>query len=99
MRSNPYAHIGLARNPFAAQDHLPARVDIWIDRGYSVAPLPMAKHFVQFLGDKGFGKTALRLWWAHTGISVVGQSGLALPLKPLSYLPLMRKLCKLGQML
>lgn len=64
---NPYLALGLQANPFAQGEPLMAP-SLWIDRGWSQAPVPAAQQLVQVLGDKGWGKTAhLRYWQAQTG--------------------------------
>lgn len=68
MCLTPYAALGLSRNPFAVLDGSSGEQTIWLDRGYSIAPSPGGKCLVQFLGDKGFGKTShLHHWRSQTG--------------------------------
>ena len=64
---NPYLALGWQANPFALGEPVMAP-SLWIDRGWSQAPVPAAQQLVQVLGNKGFGKTAhLRHWQAQTG--------------------------------
>ena len=64
---NPYLALGWHANPFALGEPVMAP-SLWIDRGWSQAPVPAAQQLVQVLGNKGFGKTAhLRHWQAQTG--------------------------------
>lgn len=58
---DPYRAAGLARNPFVVDG---PRVDrsVWLDRGFSEAVVA-PNTLVQFLGEKGAGKTAHLLHW------------------------------------
>ena len=67
-RLNPYLSLGLQRNPFVLEDSGGIARSLWIDRGYSVPPMPKAKQLVQIIGVKGAGKTShLKRWQAQTG--------------------------------
>jgi hypothetical protein len=66
MNSNsldPYYSFGLKRNPFFAPQDLQIEGDRWLDFGYSQAVSPRQRLFVQFLGEKGAGKTSHLLHW------------------------------------
>ncbi|MEO1094021.1 MAG: hypothetical protein AAFX01_03875 [Cyanobacteria bacterium J06638_28] len=64
---NPYLALGLHSNPFALGEQAMSQ-SLWIDRGWSQAPIPAAQQLVQVLGGKGFGKTAhLSHWRSQTG--------------------------------
>ncbi|AFY37839.1 hypothetical protein Lepto7376_1496 [[Leptolyngbya] sp. PCC 7376] len=68
MVVDPYAAIGLQRNPFIGEEQLSEPDGIWLDRGFSEPPEPKARQLVQILGDKGFGKSShLKYWRSHTG--------------------------------
>lgn len=55
MISDRYETCGLEQNPFTT-----GRRAVWLDRGWSE---PIVGGFVQFIGDKGFGKTShLKRW-------------------------------------
>lgn len=60
---DPYHCLGLKRNPFLAPESLTITADRWLDFGYSAAPLPRQRLFVQVLGQKGAGKTSHLLHW------------------------------------
>ena len=60
---DPYHSFGLRRNPFFAPQDLHIERDRWLDFGYSQAVSPGQRLFVQFLGEKGAGKTSHLLHW------------------------------------
>ena len=60
---DPYHSFGLKRNPFFAPQDLQIERDRWLDFGYSQAVSPGQRLFVQFLGEKGAGKTSHLLHW------------------------------------
>jgi hypothetical protein len=65
---DPYHRIGLRRNPFLAPESLIISNERWLDFGYSVAPLPNQRLFIQVIGQKGVGKTShLVHWHQQTG--------------------------------
>ncbi|MEB3173722.1 MAG: hypothetical protein VKN60_00805 [Cyanobacteriota bacterium] len=65
---DPYHALGLRRNPFYAPSSLQIPPERWLDWGYSQAPAPGQRQFVQILGVKGAGKTSHLLHWrAQTG--------------------------------
>lgn len=66
-RPDVYEAFGLARNPFAhpkpngtATSPLTSG---WVDRGFGPAPQPGGRRFVQFVGDKGAGKSTMLASW------------------------------------
>jgi hypothetical protein len=63
MILDPYHCLGLKRNPFFAPDSLEIDGDRWLDLGYSVAPLPQQRIFLEIIGQKGSGKTSHLLHW------------------------------------
>ncbi|MGB3299830.1 MAG: hypothetical protein WBA76_16305 [Phormidesmis sp.] len=65
---NPYAALGLKRNPFILESDAAISPPLWIDRGWSAPPPLGAKQLVQIIGVKGAGKTShLKHWQAKTG--------------------------------
>jgi hypothetical protein len=60
---DPYHSFGLKRNPFFAPQDLQIEGDRWLDFGYSQAICPGQRLFIQFLGEKGAGKTSHLLHW------------------------------------
>ncbi|MEM8535213.1 MAG: hypothetical protein AAGF95_30525 [Chloroflexota bacterium] len=60
---DPYETIGLGGNPFVVESAPGVPDMLWIDRGFSTAPKPDSKQFVQVIGPKGAGKTSLLLHW------------------------------------
>jgi len=60
---DPYQCLGLKRNPFCAPESLAIRDERWLDFGYSVAPLPNQRLFIQIIGQRGAGKTSHLLHW------------------------------------
>jgi hypothetical protein len=65
---NPYQALGLSRNPFVAEQESGVLPSLWLDRGFSQAPEPGAGKLIQFLGEKGAGKTShLKHWQQQTG--------------------------------
>lgn len=70
LSPNPYAALGLERNPFHTED-IPAQqtdwqgvqAGHWLERGHSVAPLPQQAKLVQLLGVKGAGKSSHLAHW------------------------------------
>lgn len=68
MSQNPYHAIGLRHNPFIGEEQTDQTQNLWLDRGYSVAPQAKNNQFVQLIGEKGFGKTShLNYWRSQTG--------------------------------
>lgn len=64
--NDPYRAAGLLRNPFVIDGELVAD-EVWLDRGFSDALLS-PRCVVQFVGEKGAGKTShLRRWQAQLG--------------------------------
>jgi hypothetical protein len=61
--SDPYALLGLSRNPFVAEQEPGVAHDLWLDRGFPSAPEPGQRVFVQLVGPRGAGKTSLLLRW------------------------------------
>ncbi|MEM9770531.1 MAG: hypothetical protein AAF889_02820 [Cyanobacteria bacterium P01_D01_bin.73] len=65
---NPYGAIGLRGNPFVAEGGRGVPKELWVDRGWSKAPVAKGRQFVQVMGEKGFGKTShLKHWRGQTG--------------------------------
>jgi hypothetical protein len=65
---NPYRLLGLSQNPFIAEQDSGVDALLWLDRGFSGAPHPGEKKFIQILGEKGAGKTShLKHWQRQTG--------------------------------
>ncbi len=63
---DPYRAAGLERNPFVV-DVGAVAPELWLDRGFSDAEV-RPRTLVQFLGDKGAGKTShLRHWQTQLG--------------------------------
>lgn len=60
---DPYHRLGLKRNPFFAPESLVIADDRWLDFGYSAAPSPSQRLFIQVIGQKGAGKTSHLLHW------------------------------------
>lgn len=68
LQRNPYIALGLQRNPFVLESDSLLPDQLWIDRGWSVAPRPHDKRLVQLIGVRGAGKTThLRHWQSQTG--------------------------------
>lgn len=63
MGTDPYWAIGLSRNPFIAESLPEVPAALWIDRGFSAAPLVQTQRLVQILGEKGAGKTSHLKHW------------------------------------
>lgn len=69
--SDPYQALGLKHNPFKAEEiDLQCReawrgIDAkrWLERGYSQAPQPQSRQFIQLLGVKGAGKSSHLAHW------------------------------------
>lgn len=74
--SDPYLALNLKHNPFIAEE-IPARIErwqgiaehLWLERGFTQAPLPGQGQLVQLLGVKGAGKSSHLLKWrgVHPG--------------------------------
>lgn len=60
---DPYAALGLRRNPFTAEPQAGVAAALWLERGAPPAPQPWRRSFTQVLGEKGAGKTSLLLRW------------------------------------
>lgn len=59
-----YAALGLARNPFVAEQEAGTPPDLWLDRDDVPSQPPHdAGQFVQIVGVRGAGKTSLMLHW------------------------------------
>jgi len=59
----PYHAVGLKSNPFVAEPMSGVDPKLWIDSGYSNPPPTGERLFIQFLGEKGAGKTSHLLHW------------------------------------
>ncbi len=63
-RADGYAALGLAANPFAAEQQPGVAPHLWISRDDEPPmPQPGARQLVQLIGPKGAGKTSLLLRW------------------------------------
>lgn len=61
--TNPYAALGLQRNPFALDEALAVPDWLWLDCGHSDAPTPGQRRMVQLVGVKGAGKSSHLFRW------------------------------------
>lgn len=61
-RADGYTRLGLARNPFAAEQHPGVLPALWLERAGPPAPHG-PRQFLQLLGPRGAGKTSLLLHW------------------------------------
>ncbi|MGL5081788.1 MAG: hypothetical protein ACRC8A_09905 [Microcoleaceae cyanobacterium] len=61
--TDPYEELGLRCNPFIAEQTAGVSKGLWLDRGFSQAPQPGRRMLVQFMGEKGAGKTSHLLHW------------------------------------
>ena len=64
--TNPYLLLGLAHNPFLAEQVPGVLSEFWIERPVPEPPQPCQQQFVQAVAEKGFGKTSLLLHWRNT---------------------------------
>lgn len=63
-RADGYAALGLARNPFAAEQEPGVAPHLWVARpDEPPMPAPARRQLVQLIGSKGAGKTSLLLRW------------------------------------
>ena len=60
---DPYHAVGLKSNPFVAERMSGVDSKLWIDSGFSDPPPLRDRLFIQFLGEKGAGKTSHLLHW------------------------------------
>jgi hypothetical protein len=60
---DPYHAVGLKSNPFVAERMSGVDPGLWVDSGFSSAPAKGERLFIQFLGEKGAGKTSHLLHW------------------------------------
>ncbi|MGV0024613.1 hypothetical protein [Phormidesmis priestleyi] len=60
---DPYHRLGLRCNPFLAEQVPGVPDHLWLDRGFSQAPVPKSRMLLQIIGEKGAGKTSHLLHW------------------------------------
>lgn len=64
--ADAYALLGLARNPFVAEQEPGVARELWLDRGLPDPPAAPPRSFVQVIGEKGAGKTSHLCRWRHS---------------------------------